>query len=164
MPLADVARLGRIRVVRCGRSASDALGALCPTKCAPGAGRRLGADAFVKGRWTQSQLRSQPGGLEVKLGRCASCLFFCSSCGSGRPLWWEVPLPRKKPRPCGPLCEPAGTLHWCDTPRLPAEPVIRPGFGSTTARPNAISLTKAALRPAGWASSFAVRTLSLARL
>ena len=39
---------------------------------------------------------------------------------------------------------------------------IRPGSDSTTARPNAISMTKAAPRPAGSASSFAVRTLPLA--
>ena len=37
-----------------------------------------------------------------------------------------------------------------------------PGSNSTTARPNAISMTKAAPRPAGSASSFAVRTLPLA--
>src|SRR3981189_2064312 len=46
--------------------------------------------------------------------------------------------------------------------RMRAEPVIPPGSGSTTARPNAISLTKAAPRPVGSASSFAVRTLPLA--
>ena len=38
-----------------------------------------------------------------------------------------MPLPRKIPRPCGPLCAPAGTLRWCGTARLLAELGIRPG-------------------------------------
>ena len=41
-----------------------------------------------------------------------------------------MPLPRKTPRPCGPPCALAGTLRWCGTERLAAEPVIRPGSGS----------------------------------